>query len=85
MNYKVGRGLVGNRTSKSQQVTESQFADDVALCSTSCQGFESISKAFIQAIKYVYIRDPSELYTFTVMASYGIISLGKKLTHNCCS
>ena len=48
--YKFGRKLVGDRTAKSRlqevKVTETQFADDAALYSTTREGFESSSKGF---------------------------------------
>ena len=48
--YRIGRKLVGDRTTKSRlqevKVTETQFADDAALYSTSRDGFESSTKGF---------------------------------------
>ena len=50
--YKHGRKLVGDRTTKSRlseiRVTESQFADDVALCATSPDSFESVAVEFVK-------------------------------------
>ena len=50
--YRHGRKLVGDRTAKSRflkvQVTESQFADDLALYAVSRTAFESISRRFVQ-------------------------------------
>jgi len=49
--YKHGRRLVGDRTVKSRlesvQVTESQFADDLALYAASQIAFESAGKSFV--------------------------------------
>ena len=49
--YRHGRKLVGDRTPKSRlneiKVTESQFADDAALYSTSRDDFESTTQKFI--------------------------------------
>lgn len=49
--YKLGRKLVGDRTTKSMldevKVTETQCADDAALYSTSRSSFESSSKGFV--------------------------------------
>ena len=50
--YKHGRKLVGDRTAKSRlsemRVTESQFADDVALYATSRDSFESVAAEFVK-------------------------------------
>ena len=50
--YKHGRKLVGDRTAKSRlsemRVTESQFADDVALYATSRDSFESVEAEFVK-------------------------------------
>ena len=52
MLYKHGRKLVGDRTAKSRlsemRVTESQFADDVALYATSRDSFESVAAEFVK-------------------------------------
>ena len=52
MLYKHGRKLVGDRTAKSRwsemRVTESQFADDVALYATSQDCFESVAVEFVK-------------------------------------
>ena len=49
--YRHGRKLVGDRTAKSRlneiKVTESQFADDTALYSTSRDAFECTTQKFI--------------------------------------
>ena len=49
--YRAGRKLVGDRTAKSRlnsvSVTESQFADDAALYTTSRQSMEIISNKFV--------------------------------------
>ena len=50
--YKHGRKFVGDRTAKSRlsgmRVTESQFADDVALYATSLDSFESVAAEFVK-------------------------------------
>ena len=50
--YKHGRKLVGDHTAKSRlremRVTESQFADDVALYATSQNSFESVAAEFVE-------------------------------------
>ena len=50
--YRHGRKLVGDRTGKSRlseiRVTESQFADDVALYTTSRDSFESVAAEFVE-------------------------------------
>ena len=50
--YKHGRKLVGDRTAKSRlsemRVTESQFADDVALYATFRDSFESVAAEFVK-------------------------------------
>ena len=50
--YKHGRKLVGDRTAKfrlsEMRVTESQFADDVALYATSRDSFESVAAEFVK-------------------------------------
>ena len=50
--YKHGRKLVGDCTAKSRlsemRVTESQFADDVALYATSRGSFESVATEFVK-------------------------------------
>ena len=50
--YKHGRKLVWDRTAKSRlsemRVTESQFADDVALYATSRDSFESVAAEFVK-------------------------------------
>ena len=50
--YKHGRKLVGDHTTKSRlsemRVTESQFADDVALYATSQDSFESVTAEFVK-------------------------------------
>ena len=52
MLYKHGRKLVGDHTAKSRlsemRVTESQFADDVALYATSRDSFESVALEFMK-------------------------------------
>ena len=54
--YKHGRKLVGDRTAKSRllkaQVTESQFADDLALYAVTRTAFESASKSFVEVASY---------------------------------
>ena len=54
--YKHGRKLVGDRTAKSRllkvQVTESQFADDLALYAVTCTAFESVCKRFVQVASF---------------------------------
>ena len=49
--YKNGRKLVGDRTAKSRllkvQVTESQFADDLALYAVTFTVIESICRGFV--------------------------------------
>ena len=49
--YKLDRRLVGDRTAKSRlssaRITESQFADDVALYSLSRESFEKCTTSFI--------------------------------------
>ena len=51
MLYKHGRKLVGDRTAKSRlqevRVTESQFADDVAIYATSRAAFEKATAEFV--------------------------------------
>ena len=51
--YKHGRKLVDNRTAKSRlsemRVTETQFADDAALYTTSRGIFESTTAGFVKA------------------------------------
>ena len=51
--YRHGRRLVGDRTSKSRlhliRIKESQFADDVAVCATSRNTFESATREFVSA------------------------------------
>ena len=51
--YKLGRKLVGDRTAKSRlediQVTESQFADDVAVYATTREGLETAATEFMCA------------------------------------
>ena len=51
LNYKCGRKLVGDRTAKSclsaAVVTESQFADDLAIYATSREEFEFITNSFL--------------------------------------
>ena len=53
--FKHGRKLVGDRTAKSRlevvRVTESQFADDVALYSGSHHDFVTIAKKFVNVAK----------------------------------
>ena len=50
--YQHGRKLVGDRTAKSRlskmRVTESQFADDVALHATTWDRFESVAAEFVK-------------------------------------
>ena len=50
--YKHGRKLVGDCTAKSRlsemRITESQFADDVALYATSRDSFESVAAEFVK-------------------------------------
>ena len=50
--HKYGRNLVGDCTAKSRlnemRVTESQFADDMALYATSRDSFESIAAEFVK-------------------------------------
>ena len=52
--YKHGRKLVGDRTAKSRlsemRVTESQFADDVALYATCRDSFESVAAEFVKVV-----------------------------------
>ena len=52
MCYKHGRKLVGDCTAKSRlsemRVTESQFADDVALYAISWDSFESVAAEFVK-------------------------------------
>lgn len=54
MRYRHGRRLVGDRTSKSHldqiRITESQFADDVAMYATSHEAFESATRSFVDAV-----------------------------------
>ena len=51
--YKHGRKLVGDRTAKSRldrtRITESQFADDIAVYTTSHDAFECATKEFVDA------------------------------------
>ena len=53
--FKIGRRLVGDRTAKSKldavKVTESQFADDVALYATSRASFEAIAVSIVEESK----------------------------------
>ena len=51
--FKHGRKLVGDRTAKSKMVkaTETQFADDVALYSSSRSNFEMAAKKFVEMAK----------------------------------
>jgi len=50
--YKFGRKLMGDRTAKSRlsraQVSESQFADDLALCAVNRSVFESAGRKFVE-------------------------------------
>ena len=50
--FRCGRRLVGDRTAKAQLsdgiVTESQFADDEALYTTSREDFEIMTRSFIE-------------------------------------
>ena len=52
--YKHGRKLVGGCTAKSRlsemRVTESQFADDVAMYATSGDSFESVAAEFVKVV-----------------------------------
>ena len=54
--YKHSRKLVGDRTAKSRllkvQVTESQFADDLALYAVTRTAFESVCKRFVQVASF---------------------------------
>ena len=51
--YKHGRKLVGDRTAKSHLsevvITESQFADDVAIYSTTREAFERATSEFVHS------------------------------------
>lgn len=53
--YKLERKLVGDRTAKAKldkvKVTESQFADDVALYATSRASFETVAKSIVHESK----------------------------------
>ena len=52
MRYKIGRRLVGDRTAKAKlqevRVTESKFADDVALYATTRMVLEQIAGEFVR-------------------------------------
>ena len=52
VNYKIGRKLVGDRTAKARlqeiTVTESQFADDVAVYATSREVLEHMTTEFVK-------------------------------------
>jgi len=54
--YKHGRRLVGYCTAKSRlervQVTESQFADDLAVYAASWTAFESVGQSFVVGASY---------------------------------
>ena len=51
--YSIGRALVGDRTGKSRltasSITESQFADDASLYTSSCSNLNTMACKFVAA------------------------------------